>query len=135
MAWKSILKPEGSTMAGLATVGAVYGLYQLNVGSVASAQATDPNHPVLASARKKAGYASLVLVASLGLITRDGNLMILGAGTIVLMELSYRHAIMAHPASGVMQPPDASAYVPAGDATPDNVVSINDGSYYDDMAG
>ena len=115
---KSVLKPEGSVMAGLATVGVVYGIYQLNIGSVSQAQASDPNHPILESARKKAGYTSLVLVAGLTLLTKDGNVGILGAGTIVAMELSYRHAIMAHPISGSMQAPDASAYQPV---TPDQV--------------
>lgn len=110
MAFKSILKPEGSAMAGLAVVGSVYGVYQLNVGSVAQAHATEANHPVLDSSKKKAGYTALILVAGLTLLTKDANVGILGAGTIVAMELSYRHAIMAHPETGKMVPPGNSVY-------------------------
>lgn len=110
MAWKSYLKPEGSIMAGLATVAAVYGVYQLNVGSTASAAATEANHPVLEGSRKKAGYSALVLVTSLTLVARDANIAILGGGTIIAMELSYRHAIMAHPETGKMQPPETDLY-------------------------
>jgi hypothetical protein len=117
--FKSVLKPEGSIMAGLATVGAVYGIYQLNVGSVAQAQATDANHPVLETSRKKAGYTALVLVAALTLVTKDGNIGILGGSTIIAMELSYRHGIMAHPESGKMQNPNpVAAYEPAENVIP-----------------
>lgn len=119
MAWKSILKPENSVIAGAATIGAVYGIYQLNLGTSAQVQATDANHPVLNSSRKKAGYTALVLVAALGLITKDANIIILGGGTIIAMELSYRHAIMAHPESGqLMNPAPGSAFEPAQNVVP-----------------
>jgi hypothetical protein len=107
MARKSILKPEGSAMAGIATIGAVYGIYQLNVGSVAGAHATDANHPALSSSRKKAGYSALVLVGGLTLVTRDANVGILGGATIIAMEINYRHAIMANPITGKMEPQDS----------------------------
>jgi len=116
---KSILKPEASTVAGLATIGTVFAVYQLNVGSVAQAAASDANHPVLESSRKKAGYTALALVGALSLITKDANLWILGAGTIVAMELTYRHAVMAHPQSLKMQNPNpATAYEPAENVVP-----------------
>jgi hypothetical protein len=119
MSWKSILKPDTSTMVGLATVGIVFSVYQLNVGSVAQATATDSNHPVLANSKKKAGYTALAMVAALTLLTRDANVGILGAGTIVAMELSYRHGIMADPASLTMQNPSPeTAYQPAENVIP-----------------
>jgi hypothetical protein len=120
MAWKSILKPEGSVMGGLATVGAVYGVYNINLGSVAAAQATEANHPVLNTSRSKAGYISLALVSSLVLITRDANIGILGGATIVAMELSYRHATMASPLTGAMVAPSESSYQPV----PNNVTPM-----------
>lgn len=119
MSWKSILKPEGSTVAGLATVGAVFGVYQLNVGNVVQAHATTANMPALESSRKKAGYSALVLVAALVLLTKDANVGILGGGTIIAMELSYRHGIMAHPESGkLVNPNPAAAYEPAENVIP-----------------
>lgn len=119
MSFKSILKPEGSTMAGLATIGAVFAVYQLNVGNVSSAAATDANHPVLNNSRKKAGYTSLALVAALTLITKDANVGILGGGTIIAMELSYRHGIMANPQDMTIQNPNpATAYEPAENVIP-----------------
>jgi hypothetical protein len=119
MTWKSILKPEASTMAGLATVGVVFGIYQLEVGSVAQAASTDANHPVLNSSKRKAGYTALVLVSALVLLTKDANIGILGGGTIIAMELSYRHGIMVNPQSMSMQnPAPGTAYEPAENVIP-----------------
>lgn len=119
MTWKSVLKPEASTMAGLATVGVVFAVYQLNVGTVSQATATDANHPVLNSSRKKAGYTALAMVAALTLITRDANIGILGSGTIVAMELSYRMGIMSNPNSLALEAPNPhAAYEPAENVIP-----------------
>lgn len=116
MAFKSYLKPEGSIIAGLAVMGSVFAIYQLNLGSVAQVHMTDANHPAVETSRKKAGYKAAILVAGIGLIAKDTNIIILGSATIIAMELSYRHAIMAHPETGVMQPPGSSTYEPAGAA-------------------
>jgi hypothetical protein len=119
VAFKSVLKPEGSIMAGIATVGAVYGIYQLNVGPVSQAQATPANHPVLETSRKKAGFTALIFVSALTLIARDANIGILGGGTIIAMELAYRHGIMASPETGKIQNPNPSAaFEPAENVYP-----------------
>lgn len=115
---KSVLSPEGSIVSGIAVMGVVYGIYQLDVGPVSSAQASDANHPVLETSRKKAGYTAFILVAGITLITRDANVGILGFASIVAMEAHYRHAIMADPITGVMQPPALSAYSPAQNVVP-----------------
>lgn len=119
MSWKSVLKPEGSVIAGLATVGAVYGLYQLNIGNVSTAHASDANHPALETSRKKAGYEAYVLVGALTLLTKDANVGVLGFLTICGMEIAYRHGIMADPLSGKIQNPNpVSAYEPAENVVP-----------------
>lgn len=118
-AFKSYLKPEGSIVAGLAVMGSVYAIYQLNLGTTAQVQMTDANHPVAETSRKKAGYQAALLVAGIGLIAKDANIIILGSATVIAMELSYRHAIMAHPETGKMVPPGDTVYEPAGDTTSD----------------
>lgn len=118
MAFRSILKPEGSVMAALAVAGTVYAVYQLNVGSTAEAHATDANHPALESGRKKAGYTSFILVSGLFLLTKDGNVGTLGYGSIVAMEIAYRHSIMADPNTGRIQAPAETAYQPAENVIP-----------------
>lgn len=116
--FRSILKPDQSVMAALATAAVVYSVYQLDIGTVANAQATDANHPALESAKKKAGYTALALVAGLTLITKDGNVGVIGFGSIIAMELHYRHAIMSSPETGRIQPPAASQYQPAENVIP-----------------
>lgn len=116
MAWKSYLRPEGSIVAGIAVMGVVYAIYQMNLGSAVQVQMTDANHPATETARKKAGYQAAVVVAGIGLISKDSNIIILGSATIIGMELNYRHAIMAHPETGQMISPSESTYLPAGGA-------------------
>jgi len=130
MAWKSILKPENSYVAGIAVAGTVYAIYNMNVGNVSQAHATDANHPALESSRKKAGYTSFILVSALTLLAKDMNIGILGFGSIIAMELTYKHAIMANPATGKIEAPSPTAYVPA---SPTNVTTMSapDNSYND----
>jgi hypothetical protein len=120
---KTILTPEGSVVSGVATAGAVWAIYNMNVGPASTAQASDANHGALESSRKKAGYIAFIFVSGITLITRDANVGLLGFGSIVAMELNYRHAIMANPVTGVMQPPAGAGYTPAGGA---NVVDFAD---------
>lgn len=126
MPFKSYLKPEGSIVAGLAVMGSVYAIYQLNVGSTVQVQMTDANHPAAETSRKKAGYEAALIVAGIGLIAKDANIIILGSATIIAMELTYRHAIMAHPETGQMQPPSTAVYAAAG-ATSDSYEQQNYG--------
>jgi hypothetical protein len=130
MAFKSYLKPEGSIIAGLAVMGSVYAIYQLNLGSTAQVQLTDANHPVAEVSRKKAGYQAALLVAGIGLIARDANIIILGSATIIGMELAYRHSIMVHPETGMMVPPGESVYAPAGGVTSDAYEQQSSGIQY-----
>jgi len=121
MAFKSVLKPEGSLILGAALAGMVYSVYQLQLGPSTNVMASDANHPVLETSRRKAGYTSLVMVGALAVLAKDPNMVILGGGAIVAMELQYRHAIMAHPDTGKIVPPAPTAYQPAQDTVPDGL--------------
>lgn len=118
MQLRSILKPESSITVALATAGTVYAVYNVQLGSVAGAAASDPNHPALAASRKKAGYVAFALVSGLFLLTRDGNVATIGYASIIGMEVTYRHAIMAHPETGQIVAPPADAYTPAQNVIP-----------------
>jgi hypothetical protein len=131
MAWKSVLKPEGSIVSGVAVVGLVIAIYQTHLGSVAEAYATEDNHPAMASSKNKAGYTAFIAVAGLTLLTRDANVGILGSAAIVASELSYRTAIMTHPQAGFMVPPEASTHQPVAS----NVVPMAQAASYDESYG
>jgi len=118
MAFKSILRPENSVVAGVAVMAAVYADYQLNLGSVNQVHYTDANHPINETSRKKAGFTALIMVAGIGLIAKDANIIILGGASIIGMELLYRHAIMSDAATNKMQPPVTDIYQPAENVQP-----------------
>jgi hypothetical protein len=119
MAWKSVLKPEGSLMLGAAVAIGIFSLYQLDVGPVAAGAGHRPQPPDPgSSSRKKAGYTSLVLVAGLAVLAKDPNIVILGGAAIIAMEAHYRHAIMAHPDTGQMIPPTAGDFQDAQNVIP-----------------
>jgi hypothetical protein len=120
MAVTSRLKIDGSILGGLTVVGLVIADYNIQAGSVSVAHATPANDGNLQAARKKAGYSAFVLVAGISLVSKDVNIAILGGGTIIAMELSYRHAILTNPETGQIVPPAPQAYQPA-----QNVVPIN----------
>lgn len=113
MQFRSILKPEGSVMAGLAVAGTVYAIYNQGVGPLSQAHNAEANHPALESGRKKAGYTSFIFVSAIGLITKDTNVLSLGYGSIIAMEVLNRNAIMADPETGKLQQPTPPSYVPA----------------------
>lgn len=115
---KSILKPEGSIVSGVAVMGLVYAIYQMDLGPVAQVHMTDPNHPAAEASRKKAGYTAFAAVSILTLLTRDGNVGMLGYASIIAMEVHYRHAIMVDNATGVMQPPSPDKFIPAENVVP-----------------
>lgn len=115
---RSRLKPEGSITGGIATAGLVYSIYQLDIGPVSQAMASDANHPVLEASRKKAGYTAFIAVAGITLISKDANVGILGFASIIAMEAHYRHAIMSDPVTGKIQPPAGTAYEPAENVVP-----------------
>lgn len=115
---KSPLTPEGSITMGAATVGIVFGIYQLDVGPVSVAQNTPAHDVSLRASRKKAGWTSLVAVAGIALIARDPNIVILGGATIIAMEAHYRHAIMADHETGQIVPPADAMYQPAENVVP-----------------
>ncbi|HEY1699192.1 MAG TPA: hypothetical protein VGG75_05675 [Trebonia sp.] len=109
---KPVLKPEGSIVAGIATMALVGGLYIGQVGPISDAHATDANDGNMNAAVKKTGWEALVAVAAITLLARDPNILILGGATIIAMEFGYRHAIMTQ--DGQIVTPAQSSYIPAG---------------------
>ena len=132
MDFKSRLKPEGSYVAGIAVAGGVWAIYNMSVGPMSTAHASDSNHPANESSRKKAGYMAFIFVAGLTVIAKDANIGLLGFGSIVALEVTYRHAIMASPVTGKMVPPAGSGYTPAGGNVVDfaNAGAMVDGPGY-----
>ena len=118
MSIKSILKPENSIVAGLATVGLVAGVYQLDAGSVSQVHASDAGHGANTAGIKKAGYTSLIMVAGISLLARDPNIVILGGAAIIAFHAHYRHANLVNPNTNQVEASGPAAYQPAGPGSP-----------------
>lgn len=113
---KSVLKPEGSMMAGIATGALVYGIYNMNMGNLATIHATPAGDGNARAARKKAAIESVAAVAAISLLARDANIFILGGGITILLDWHARHAVESHPDTGQLA--DNSGYVPAEQSVP-----------------
>jgi hypothetical protein len=111
--FRSILKPENSVLAGIATAGSVWAIYQMNTGATATLHASDANHPALESSRKKAGYTAFIFVSAITLITKDANVGLLGFASIIAVDATTRHAIMTNPVTNMMESPAGTGYEPA----------------------
>ena len=113
---KSILKPEGSMMAGIATGALVYGIYSMNLGNLATIHTTPSGDGNARAARKKAAIQAVTAVAAISLLAKDVNVFILGGAITVLLDWHARHAVEAHPDTGELT--DNTGYVPAEEAVP-----------------
>ncbi len=113
---KSILKPEGSIMGGIATGALVYGIYNTNMGNLATIHSTPAGDGNARASRKKAAIESVAVVAAISLLARDINIFILGGGITFLLDWHARHAVESHPETGQLA--DNSGYVPAEQAIP-----------------
>lgn len=113
--FKSILKPENSIVAGVATVGVVYGIYSTHVGTGSEVGMSPPNQPQIGGNIKTAGLVSLVAVGGISLLAKDANIWILGMAAIVALHAHYMHQNGKNPNTGYFEVMGkASAYQPAG---------------------
>jgi hypothetical protein len=122
-------------VSGIAVAGGVIAIYTAHVGNVAQLHMTDANHPALETSRKKAGYIAFMFVSAMTLITRDGNVGVLGYGSISAMEIAIRHGIMVDPVSGIMQSVSPNKYMPAENVIPLPTQGQAASGYADGTAG
>ena len=100
----SVLKPEGSMMAGLATAAVVYGVYQTALPSIADARSAQPGNVDLQASERSAGFIAAGIVAGVSLIAKDPTIFILGGGMVIAMAWWHRHADMVQPELGKAVP-------------------------------
>lgn len=111
--FKPRLSGENSIIMSLATVGLVVALYNSKIGPVADVHATDANDINVNASIHKAGWEAASVVAAIGLLAGDRNIIILGGAAVIAEEVMYRHANMTHPGTGQLAVTPAS-YMPAG---------------------
>lgn len=110
------LRPDASISAGLATVGLVYGVYQINLPSVVDVRAAPPGDGHVQRSERVATWTAAALVSGVSLIARDMNIFVLGGAATVAMAWYYRHADHVNPVTKVANSARNSAHV---DTMPD----------------
>lgn len=108
MTIKSIFKPEGSVIAGLATGILVYAVYDHSLPDAATMHATPANDINIEAARKKATWTSAGVLSAVTLLSRDINVFILGGTVLFALDFHARHANATNPATGELVSPDGS---------------------------
>jgi hypothetical protein len=111
MAWKSILKPEGSVTMGIATGILVYAIFDRSLPSAATMHATKPYDTNIEAGRKKAGWTAVGVVAVVSLLTKDANVFILGGMVTIALDLHARVANVSSPSTGQLVQPQAATPV------------------------
>jgi hypothetical protein len=102
MQFKSILKPDGSIGLGIATMIAMYAIYDRSLPDASTMHATSANDINIEAGRKKATITSAGVLSVITLLTRDINVFILGGVTLFALDFHARHANAASPVTGAL---------------------------------
>lgn len=102
---KSILKPDGSIAMGIATAIFVTVVYDRSLPNSATMHATDAGDINIEAGRKKAAWTSAAVLSGVTLLTRDVNVLILGAVVLFAVDMHARHANASNPDTGALVSP------------------------------
>jgi hypothetical protein len=108
------IKPEHSLGASLAVMALDFGIFQLQLPSVADVRSSAPHNCAIKSSTIAAGWTAVSACAALSLLARDPNIFIFGGGFAALLTWYYKHANMVHPGTGQVTMPPAGGAVPGG---------------------
>jgi len=116
MPLKSILKPEGSVITGLAESAIILAIYTKNIPDLASVRTALPHDTDIEAARKRSAVESFAVLSLVFLLTRDLGSYIIGGLVLTAADLHVKHSNGVHPATGTLTPPAVGAAVPSDEA-------------------
>lgn len=96
----SILKPDQSVIAGLATAAVAYAAYQNDLPTLAECRTSDAGDPDLDSAERSATIKAAGLVGLVSLLTKDPTIFMIGGAVVIALAWSHRHANYIDPMTG-----------------------------------
>lgn len=97
---KSILKPDGSIIVGIATAVTMYAIYDRALPDAATMHATDANDINIEAGRKKATLTAAAVLGTITLLTKDVNVFVLGGVVLFALDFHARHANATNPQTG-----------------------------------
>lgn len=110
------LAPESSVIAGVATAGLVYSIFQALGPGVADKRVSDPMDPELDATERTATWTAAGAVAAISLLAKDPTIFAIGGASVVALAWMHRHANAYDPRAGrVVSPMNAVSAALAGD--------------------
>ena len=128
MAFKSILKPEGSIAIGIATGVLVWAIFERGLPNMAVMNATPANDINIEAGRKTAVLTSAAVLAGVTLLTRDVDVFILGSTVLIALDWHARVGNARSPETGQLVSPayGGAAGTPGGaNATPGSSAQLS----------
>jgi hypothetical protein len=100
------LKPEVSLTVAAATGAVVYGIFQMELPSMADVHSAQAHNPYVATSVNVAGWEAAAVVAGISLLAKDPTVFVVGGSLAAFMTWRAKHANMTNPATGqVTMPP------------------------------
>lgn len=109
------LAPESSVVAGVATAGLVYAIFQATGPSVADKRVSQPNDPELSASERTAAWTAAAVVSAVSLLAKDPTIFAIGGVSVVVMSWAHRHANLYDPAARAVVAPMAAVNAAMGD--------------------
>lgn len=105
------LKPEDSTLAGVAVAVGVIALYDHYMPTMADHKAADTNpaHPALDKSRTNCTWVAVGLVGLASLLLKDSTVFVIGGVTVLALDFSHRYADSVHGPSQTIPSVSANA--------------------------
>lgn len=94
------LKTESAVMAGVVTAGLVYGIFQVELPSMADIQAIDANNAHITQSVNVATWSAAGAVIGISVLARDPTIFVIGGTMMAFLAWRAKHAAMSHPSTG-----------------------------------
>lgn len=108
------LKPEVSLTVAAATGAVVYGIFAVELPTMADVHAAPPNNPFVTRSVNSAGWTAGAVVAGISLLAKDPTVFVVGGSLAAFMTWRAKHANMTHPGTGQIVTPGQQNAAPAG---------------------
>jgi hypothetical protein len=99
------LKPEHALTVGAVTAGLVYGIFQVELPSMADVHAAPANNAHISQSVNVAGWSAAVAVAGISLLAKDPTVFVIGGAMAAFLTWRAKHASMTSPVTGQVTPP------------------------------
>jgi len=99
------LKPESAVMAGVVTAALVYGIFQVELPSMADVRAAPANNAHITQSVNVASWAAAGAVTGIAVLAKDPTIFVIGGTAMAFLAWRAKHANMTSPVTGQVTAP------------------------------